>query len=173
MFRLFPSSVIVVAGVTKLSNGGDEYKVSQLVSHSSGDIGLAILEKPIQFSDNVQVIDWEKEHNDEGRDCMASGWGQTGASAPSPDHLQYVHLKVISNDECRSRGQQVQDKDICTYTKEGEGTCFGDSGGPLISDGRLIGCVSRGIPCAVGKPDVYTRTSHFADWIEQNRGGPK
>lgn len=165
-FRSRPSSITVVAGVTKLSKGGNEYKVSQIITHSSGDIALLKLQEPIRFSDTVQAIDWEKKLNDETRDSVVSGWGDTGTS--SPDHLQYVNLKAISNEECQSRGLGVQDDDICTYTKRGEGTCFGDSGGPLVASGKLIGCVSRGIPCAVGYPDIYTRVSHFDAWIEEN-----
>ncbi|KAF2886897.1 hypothetical protein ILUMI_19276 [Ignelater luminosus] len=167
-----PQLVTVVAGVTKLSNGGDKYNVGQLISHPTSDIGLIILEKPIQFSNSVQAIDWEKELNDESRDCVVSGWGETAPSL-DPDHLQYINLKTISNEECLSRGQRVQDEDICTCTKVGEGICYGDSGGPLVADGKLIGCVSRGLPCAEGRPDVYTRMSYFKDWIEQNLAGPE
>lgn len=42
----------------------------------------------------------------------------------------------------------------------------GDSGGPLVREGRQIGIVSWGIPCAKGKPDVYTKVRDlFLDFI--------
>lgn len=47
----------------------------------------------------------------------------------------------------------------------GEGTCFGDSGGPLVLNDSLIGLVSWGIPCAIGRPDMFTRVSSFVDWV--------
>lgn len=45
----------------------------------------------------------------------------------------------------------------------------GDSGGPLIHDDVQIGVVSFGQPCAVGKPDVYTRVSSFVSWIDSQK----
>lgn len=49
--------------------------------------------------------------------------------------------------------------------QSGRGMCHGDSGGPLASNGELIGLVSWGHPCAVGRPDAFVRLSHFYDWI--------
>ena len=49
----------------------------------------------------------------------------------------------------------------------------GDSGGPMVvqrEDGRfmLSGVISWGIGCAEkNQPGVYTRISHFKDWINQ------
>lgn len=57
---------------------------------------------------------------------------------------------------------------VCAYSGMlGTGTCFGDSGGPLISDNKLIGIVSFARICALGYPDGYTRISTYADWIDQ------
>ena len=44
---------------------------------------------------------------------------------------------------------------------------MGDSGGPLVVNGRLIGAVSWGIPCAKGSPDVFARLSEHVDFITQ------
>ena len=43
----------------------------------------------------------------------------------------------------------------------------GDSGGPLVADGKQIGIVSFGEPCAVGTPDVFTRVSSYTKWIKK------
>ena len=45
---------------------------------------------------------------------------------------------------------------------------MGDSGGPLVSQGSQAGIVSWGIPCAVGRPDVWARVSSHRDWIVAN-----
>ncbi|CAG9792553.1 unnamed protein product [Diatraea saccharalis] len=49
----------------------------------------------------------------------------------------------------------------------GWGTTSGDSGGPLVREGRQVGVVSWGVPCAKGKPDVYTKVEAFMRWIEK------
>lgn len=54
---------------------------------------------------------------------------------------------------------------MCTFTQVGEGMCNGDSGGPLVYGTELVGVISWGVPCAQGKPDVYTRISSVYSWI--------
>ena len=44
----------------------------------------------------------------------------------------------------------------------------GDSGGPLVADGQQIGIVSFGFLCARGLPDIFTRISPYAKWIQEN-----
>ena len=49
----------------------------------------------------------------------------------------------------------------------------GDSGGPLAhADGHLVGITSFGSSrgCETGSPDVFTRVSHFKDWILEKTG---
>lgn len=43
----------------------------------------------------------------------------------------------------------------------------GDSGSPLVYNNTLIGIFSWTKPCAIGFPDVFTRISHFTDFIIQ------
>jgi trypsin len=55
----------------------------------------------------------------------------------------------------------------------GATACFGDSGGPLLAGGALVGVVSRATgeastPC--GGPAVYERADRVVGWIEQTTG---
>ena len=66
---------------------------------------------------------------------------------------------------------------ICAGLLEGgRDSCYGDSGGPLIvrnDDGCAlqVGIVSWGEGCAQRDAfGVYTRVSHYADWIERHTG---
>lgn len=83
--------------------------------------------------------------------------------------LMFAHLTTISNEDCQPRWfeQEIVSGHLCTTSPRGIGTCFGDSGGPLAADGKLIGIVSFGEPCAIGVPDVFARVSQYKDWIEK------
>ena len=48
-------------------------------------------------------------------------------------------------------------------------SCDGDSGGPLLEDGTVVGLVSWGDGCARhGRPGVYARVSSAYDWIRRS-----
>lgn len=55
---------------------------------------------------------------------------------------------------------------LCTYIGFGAGTCFGDSGGVLTVENKLIGVLSWGIPCGVGRPDQFIRVSDHVAFIK-------
>lgn len=96
------------------------------------------------------------------------------------DYLQKVVLPVLNNDICkeayaRSYRIPIDKYHLCAgfVSKGGKGTCIGDSGGPLqcpIGDGKwyLVGLTSFGSGCAkAGFPDVFTRITHYLNWIEK------
>lgn len=64
----------------------------------------------------------------------------------------------------------VLDHKICTLSPTGQGSCMGDSGGPLTHGGQVHGIVSWGIACARGMPDVFDRVHSHRDWILTNTG---
>lgn len=124
------------------------------------------LEEEIEFSPAVQPIKLESELIEEV-DCVVSGWGRVETGGARPDILQYIWLKSITFQTCQTHWSSLVGEDeICTLTRAGEGVCHGDSGSPLVADGKQIGIVSWGNPCANGKPDVFTRISSYLDWIE-------
>lgn len=91
----------------------------------------------------------------------------------TPVHLKFLQVYTLSNEECRDdhsdeTSDLIYNGTLCTFLRDGQGACFGDSGGPLTTQGELIGLVSWGVPCAVGRPDQFTRISVFLDWIREN-----
>lgn len=170
----------VLAGATKLSQGGDTYDVSQVILHEDydiynlkNDIALIKTDSLISFSSKVSPLPFGNSYIGEDVNVTATGWGLTEyPDYDRPDNLQYISLKTIDNEDCIFDGLSfpVLDSNICTLTTSGEGVCKGDSGGPLVANGKLVGIVSWGNPCANGKPDVYTRVSYYIDWIRDRTG---
>lgn len=168
----------MVVGSTTLNSGGDTYKISKIRAHKrynpsliTNDIAFLILASPIELSDCIRPIELETNDIGGGEDAVLSGWGTTSYPGAVPNDLQFIDLKTISNEECKSSlgiYPPILNSNICTLTQRGEGACHGDSGGPLVVNGKQVGVVSWGRPCAVGYPDVFTRVSSFLDWIAKD-----
>ncbi|XP_055612554.1 chymotrypsin-2-like [Uranotaenia lowii] len=170
------SRMSILAGTNSLSNGdGRRYQVDRHVAHPKydspwkhNDIGLIRLKEALEFGELVEPIEINREAIPEGSPVKLSGWGLTDSQAADvPDALQILDLLVSSEGECTVAHEVIFEGHICTFTKFGEGACFGDSGGPLTFEGKLAGIVSFGAPCAIGYPDVFTRVSFYQDWIEE------
>ncbi|KAK5640465.1 hypothetical protein RI129_011276 [Pyrocoelia pectoralis] len=177
LFSEYDNHVTVKVGTNLVYEGGDVYQVAEFrvhpnytVQYTKNDIAIVKLKSPIIFNEKVQPISLETEYVDGDVECVLTGWGDLQYPGTSPDQLQQVNLKTVTNTECRTKlsNFKIDERQICTFTKAGEGSCVGDSGGPLVAD-KQIGIVSFGIPCAIGHPDVFTRVSAYKDWIEQNR----
>nr|CAH0105974.1 unnamed protein product [Daphnia galeata] len=88
--------------------------------------------------------------------------------------LRKTNATVITNEECHEAyASDITDGMICTGASNHQGTCNGDSGGPMnykMPDGKWkqIGIVSFGSDqgCEKGYPNGFTRVSSFADWIQ-------
>lgn len=130
---------------------------------------------------------------DAGEALRVSGWGWMGQrnegdavsrldSAQrvqrNPAELQQLTLHYLPDALCATEyGAFYGRGALCAGTlapdgsiEAGKDSCQGDSGGPLTreEDGSrrsLVGVVSGGKGCGAGKPAVYTRMSHYVDWI--------
>ncbi|XP_013184021.2 collagenase [Amyelois transitella] len=114
-----------------------------------------------------------------------SGYGLTDDAingGTTSEVLRWVHLRGISNAECRrwySTSNVVQDQTICAeyYNNTAQSSCQGDSGGPLTKideDGEItmIGVVSFGSTagCNSAFPSAYVRPGHYHDWYLEVTG---
>jgi secreted trypsin-like serine protease len=107
----------------------------------------------------------------------------TGLTATVPadaflDVLQEVAAPIISNEQCTNNYTRLAGIDpitanmVCAgFSNNSNGTCSGDSGGPLFVDVRgqraIAGVVSFGFAtCEANRAtDVYTRMTAFTDFI--------
>ncbi|CAG4995466.1 unnamed protein product [Parnassius apollo] len=165
--RMKPHYLIAVVGTNQLNSGGTLYPIRKIVRHEDydnqvikNDIALVFTLMEIRFGPNVDAIELNNEPVMPGEKLLLTGWGTTSYPGKAPNDLMRLELNAVSFEDCQEAHKdinQVFETQICALTKEGEGACHGDSGGPLVREGRQVGVVSWGLPCAKGKPDVYTK----------------
>ncbi|XP_026667575.1 chymotrypsin-2-like, partial [Ceratina calcarata] len=116
------------------------------------------LSEPIHFNNNQKSVPLPLSRPPVSRNqAVVSAWGKMSDHDDVSNILQYLYLNIIDLKECQKyHDLDVSSSAICTFNKVGAGLCNGDSGSPLVFNGRVVGVVSRGIPCARGIPDVFT-----------------
>lgn len=177
-----PSRYSILAGST--TRTGDENQqlkqVSRLVRHPGynsspidHDIAIVFVATEFEFNKFVQAIKLPEFGviPEEGAIVTVSGWGTIRqGGGVLPNILQYVSKPIVGNARCNvSYVGRVKEGMLCAGTEEGgKDSCQGDSGGPLTLDGLLTGVVSWGRGCGQkGFPGVYTRVSHYVDWVSK------
>ncbi|KAJ2826584.1 hypothetical protein IWW50_002288, partial [Coemansia erecta] len=124
-----------------------------------------------------------------GQTVITAGWGQTtNDDTAQSNSLMYAGLMVANDDDCRAAAVDWNGQNgryVCTSysTAPGIGTCFGDSGGPLLlSTGggyTLLGIVSFDVNtkdssntrCAQdGNISYFTRVSSYLSFITSTTG---
>lgn len=164
----------------------DIFQISEIRVHPQftgtgfyNDLALFKLERPVRFTEYIQPIclpsNSQRQESFVGQVPTIVGWGTTYYGGRESTLLREVELPVWRNDDCdRAYLQPITDVFICAgYADGGKDACQGDSGGPLMLNMNgawtQIGIVSFGNKCAEpGFPGVYTRITHFLDWINQN-----
>ncbi|XP_052129323.1 transmembrane protease serine 9-like, partial [Frankliniella occidentalis] len=153
------------------------------------DIALVRLAQPARVQ-KLEVypacLDTDMDVDNTGRDAVATGWGATSFEDDGSQSLLKVNLTVRDMRYCRDNLELDMQKvprglEDATQLCAGGGehnrdTCQGDSGGPLQMRAnpsnaitcifRIVGVVSFGPPCGLGKPGVYTRVAAYVPWIE-------
>ncbi|KAL0964182.1 hypothetical protein UPYG_G00320360 [Umbra pygmaea] len=111
----------------------------------------------------------------DGTECTISGWGATEYSLYGSSNLLDAQVLLINQESCSDKevyGNIIDNTMFCAgHLQGGVDSCQGDSGGPLTCNKEgthvLYGLVSWGDQCGrKNKPGVYTRVSHFTDWIQ-------
>lgn len=170
-----PASTRAVVGVISRTTG-TLLTISRIINHPSYNGNtlsndISVLETSVAVGTTANVAPGVLGTAFVGTgSAIASGWGQTSHPGSAAANLQWATLTVLTNADCRNRhstanAARVFDNTICTFTRAGQGTCMGDSGGPLAQGNTIIGAVSWGIACAQGLPDVYARISSHRAWI--------
>lgn len=87
--------------------------------------------------------------------------------------MQFMNVKAIKQEVCAEQYKKLITKiyngSLCSMSPHGQGSCYGDNGNPLVSNGQLIGVYSWQRKWGV-EPQVYTRISAFLEWVEKVSG---
>ncbi|GGN60426.1 hypothetical protein GCM10011579_025540 [Streptomyces albiflavescens] len=149
------------------------------------DVAVLTLDRPLEQQWTRLVAAGDSASYAAGKTATVYGWGLTSGAegADLSATLRKVDLPVQSDATCNSAMQTVLGEDdfiegsmFCagtpaTGTDEGtKSPCNGDSGGPVIVGGKVVGIVSWGVSgcTAKGAYPVFTKVSSYT-WAAQPR----
>lgn len=150
------------------------------------DVALLFLKKPVELDHHINVICLPPQDivvDDD--DCFSSGWGKDvfGKEGRYQTILKKVELPMVPRKKCQENLRETRlgkkfklhNSFVCAGGEEGQDTCKGDGGSPLVcpipnteNQYYQIGMVAWGIGCG-GKniPGVYVNVPIFRKWIDE------
>ncbi|XP_030593612.1 granzyme K-like [Archocentrus centrarchus] len=175
--------ILGVHSMTKMEEGSRQLRAIKErfrhpdYSYRSNDLMLLKLKKSVKKTKTVNWLKLGKAVRDPaaGSKCLVAGWGETENSKTS-DVLMSVNVTVVNREKCNSRDYYNHDpvitSDMICAGSSGANkadTCKGDSGGPLLCNGELVGVTSFGRGCGIiDKPGVYSFVSEKQlKWIKK------
>ncbi|KAL7288426.1 hypothetical protein TKK_0017510 [Trichogramma kaykai] len=148
------------------------------------DIAILRLKHPLPLGKDPRIkqinLPWDDNRYEPARaqNLVVSGFGTYKQnrnpyngqveSGPTSPRLKYASGLITHNDDPPCTYKQV-----CVRNTNFHGSCYGDSGGPLIDESRrtLIGLVSYSNHEWCGDTTKYTRVSSYLDFINKVRAG--
>ncbi|MEV8360841.1 trypsin-like serine protease [Streptomyces niveus] len=185
---------MILANTAKLAGGPNDEGTAVSISRSyhagsynadtiDNDVALLTLAKPLTGTPAQPAPYRETTRYAPGTTATTYGWGMTGSSPDDrlADTLQRVTQPLRSDAECSENldtslgipGAYKAGHMICAGNggtgndSTGKATCPGDSGSPMIVNGRIVGVTSWGVAtqselCNFGGTyDVYTKVSTY------------
>lgn len=180
LVRTRHSGLRVRVGGTNLKRMAQTQTAYLMIPHENydpityaNDIGLLKLPTPITPNYNESGLAALVPSNMNtfiGWTVQASGWGITERGYQ--DHLKYVRLRILTSERCRNYwpDHNLHKNSVCTIwtNNSREGTCPGDSGGPISVLGRgarVVIAVIAAADCNSSQPTINTLISPYRDWI--------
>lgn len=191
---------MILANTAKLAGGPDDEGTAVTISRSyfagsynaaaiDNDIALLTLSKPLTGTPAQPAPYRDTTRYAPGTTATTYGWGMTGSDPDLDqlsDTLQRVTQPLRSDAECSENidtalgdpGAFKPGHMICAGeggtgdNSTGKATCPGDSGSPMMVDGRIIGVTSWGVAtqselCNLsGLYDVYTKVSTYVPALQ-------
>ncbi|XP_014232085.1 kallikrein-11-like [Trichogramma pretiosum] len=123
------------------------------------------VKQPIKFNKYQQPIPISSTAPKAKDVITVSGYGYAHEE-PSGGRLKIGHTELITSAKCR-QNYTVTDNMLCSSIELLD-LCFGDSGGPAVYRGELVGVISQG--CEYTAPNVFTKVANYHDWIRRVAG---
>ncbi|KAJ9597884.1 hypothetical protein L9F63_011250, partial [Diploptera punctata] len=101
---------------------------------------------------------------------IVTGYGLITVDGPvQAAQLQKLQISTVSPDLCQQvYSTNITENMICAGISGDEGTCFGDSGGPFVVNGALVGLVSFGpLECEQPRPGVFADVPAMLDFVKE------
>ncbi|XP_059139617.1 chymotrypsinogen B-like [Physella acuta] len=140
------------------------------------DIMLLKLESPIAFSDTIRSVCLPEEDMSKSKTCFSIGFGVTDFRGELPKKLMQIKTNPMDHKLCRFILRYFFQYNhteylICADEEKGQGTCFGDSGGPMIcmANGKyyIVGVSSTTYDCAQSEfPSGLVSVYAWIEWIK-------
>jgi secreted trypsin-like serine protease len=185
-----PREYVVVTGRTNPRETGTGNALQVSETHvfprfdpgtAYGDAALLVLSSPTPAPPIPLATAADAALYAGGVPVRLAGWGLTSPSAKAPPNgLRTTTNVVLDPAACKSRSRSYYPPfsttgQMCTTDPPDHqnGSCFGDSGGPVIAqraDGSPveIGIVSTGGPqCSTKLPNIFTRTDLVSAWAAE------
>ncbi|XP_050300159.1 trypsin-like [Anthonomus grandis grandis] len=157
---------------------GNLHHIAKVIKHPDfsyhgleSDISILLLEEPIKFSEKAKSIPISTDDHPGGTKASVSGWGRTETGFQSRD-LRAVKVELDDHHNCQRYFPGVFHptitRDMVCIRPHHKSTYYGDSGGPLTVDGKLVGLVSFGRSLKPNKKTtVFTKVGNFLDFVNE------
>ncbi|CAH2240161.1 trypsin, alkaline B-like [Pararge aegeria] len=173
-------------GSSESLSGGQLTGIRQMIQHPDydattrfSDIAVVVTSQPFVLSGsmNILYIPPANTYLPDGLQTRVAGWGFETEEGPQHDSLKAITLTTVNLEQCKKAYEDVEDIDIkdsvICAANENAGTCFGDSGAPMIYNNVIIGISSYYKDCGNSAyPDVFTKVDSFTDWIMETAVAP-
>jgi secreted trypsin-like serine protease len=159
-------SAKIRVGSKDYTTGGTLLNITQRVGSPTGDVGLLKLSAPVSYA----PVAIASSSPATGTAIKLMGWGVVSENGNSPKLLKELTTQVIADSGCRA-DDILGSKEICVKVTTRSTACYGDSGGPALVDGRLVGADSRGgDACGDTGGEIYGDLISQRSWIRDVTG---
>jgi len=138
-----------------------------VVNHN--DVAVLTLARPVAQPALPLVGRGDPAPYQPGTIATILGWGVTSEGGSGSGVLRSGQVPMVADRDCVAAfGSSFDPAQMTCAGLPGGGVdrCEFDSGGPLVTGGRLAGITSWGIGCGrPGSPGVYTRLSSYVDLV--------